>query len=157
MDYYRYMADGSLPSVVVIEDLDHPHAVGAFWGEINTNVHKGFGMAGVLTNGVMRDLGDLPDNFPVIAGSVGPSHAFVHVESIGQPVSVFGLKVSDGDLIHADRHGAVVIPENIIPKLSEAISQLLRNEQIILKASREEGFDFEKFEQAWAEFERVRT
>ncbi|RXJ69965.1 acyl transferase [Veronia nyctiphanis] len=157
MDYYRYMAEGPLPSVVVIEDLDYPHAVGAFWGEINTNVHKGFGMSGVLTNGVMRDLGDLPDNFPVIAGSVGPSHAFVHVESVGDPVSVFGLQVSDGDLIHADRHGAVVIPPNIIPILSDAISTLLRNEQIILKAAKQEGFNFEQFETAWAEFERVRT
>ncbi|CZF80741.1 hypothetical protein GCE9029_02171 [Grimontia celer] len=157
MQYYKYMSQGPFPSVTVIEDLDYPNAVGAFWGEINTNVHKGFGISGVLTNGVMRDLGDLPDAFPVLAGSIGPSHAFVHIESIGEPVSVFGLTVNEGDLIHADRHGAVVIPKDIIPKLQDAIETLLRNEQIVLQAAKEEGFDFERFEQAWAEFERVRT
>ncbi|MFL7012050.1 RraA family protein [Enterovibrio norvegicus] len=157
MDYYRYMSEAPFPSLAVIEDLDFPDAIGAFWGEINTNVHKGFGLSGVLTNGVMRDLGDLPDQFPVLAGSVGPSHGFVHIESIGEPVNVFGLNVSHGDLIHADRHGAVVIPTDIIPLLADAIETLLRNEQIILKAAREEDFDFERFEQAWAEFERVRT
>ncbi|WP_283130633.1 RraA family protein [Enterovibrio norvegicus] len=157
MDYYRYMSEAPFPSLAVIEDLDFPDAIGAFWGEINTNVHKGFGLSGVLTNGVMRDLGDLPDEFLVLAGSVGPSHGFVHIESIGEPVNVFGLNVSHGDLIHADRHGAVVIQTDIIPLLADAIETLLRNEQIILKAAREEGFDFERFEQAWAEFERVRT
>ncbi|PMN65701.1 RraA family protein [Enterovibrio norvegicus] len=157
MDYYRYMSEAPFPSLAVIEDLDFPDTIGAFWGEINTNVHKGFGLSGVLTNGVMRDLGDLPDEFLVLAGSVGPSHGFVHIESIGEPVNVFGLNVSHGDLIHADRHGAVVIPTDIIPLLADAIETLLRNEQIILKAAREENFDFERFEQAWAEFERVRT
>ena len=72
-------------AVAVIEDLDFPHAVSAFWGEVNTTIHKGFGLAGALTNGVMRDLGDLADAFPVIAGSLGPFHAFVHVREIGTP------------------------------------------------------------------------
>ncbi|OEF48394.1 acyl transferase, partial [Enterovibrio norvegicus] len=80
MDYYRYMSEAPFPSLAVIEDLDFPDAIGAFWGEINTNVHKGLGLSGVLTNGVMRDLGDLPEEFLVLAGSVGPSHGFVHIE-----------------------------------------------------------------------------
>ncbi|MFN3937956.1 MAG: RraA family protein, partial [Gemmobacter sp.] len=61
MAYYRAMHDAPKPSVAVIEDADWPDCTGAFWGEINATVHKGFGMAGVLTNGVVRDLGDLPD------------------------------------------------------------------------------------------------
>ena len=76
MDYYKYMAEGPAPSVAVIEDVDFPNCIGAYWGEINTTVHKGFGMSGALTNGVMRDLGDLPQGFPVVAGSVGPKPWF---------------------------------------------------------------------------------
>ena len=60
MAYYKYMAEAPAPAVTVIEDLDYPNAIGAYWGEINTTVHKGFGISGALTNGVMRDLGDLP-------------------------------------------------------------------------------------------------
>ncbi|MCI2399235.1 RraA family protein [Aliiroseovarius subalbicans] len=157
MAYYRHMAEGPRPAVAVIEDLDFPDAVGAYWGEINTSVHKGFGMSGALTNGVMRDLGDLPEGFPVVAGSIGPSHGFVHVREIGTPVSVFGLEVSDGDLVHADRHGALVIPPEVLPDLEDAILKLLETEKLILEPARAEGFDIEQFEKAWAAFEKSRT
>ncbi|GAA6207867.1 RraA family protein [Cognatishimia sp. WU-CL00825] len=157
MAYYHHMATGPRPAITVIEDLDYPDCIGAFWGEINTSVHKGFNLAGTLTNGVMRDLGDLPAGYPVIAGSIGPSHGFVHVKEIGTPVKVFGLEVNDGDLVHADRHGALVVPPAIIPALEAAINKLLATEKIVLDAAQAEGFDFEKFSEAWAQFEKSRT
>lgn len=157
MDYYRHMSEGPRPAIAVIEDIDYPNAVGAFWGEINTTVHKGFGLNGALTNGVMRDLGDLPEGFPVVAGSIGPSHAFVHVREIGTPVDVFGLQITDGDLVHADRHGALVIPEAEIETLEAAIQKLLETEKLVLTPARQEGFDFDAFQAAWADFEAKRT
>ncbi|MCC5984818.1 MAG: RraA family protein [Rhodobacteraceae bacterium] len=157
MAYYRAMHDAPQPSVAVIEDLDWPDCIGAYWGEVNTTIHKGFGMSGALTNGVMRDLDDLPQGFPVIAGSVGPSHGFVHVRSLGEPVSVFGLRIAPGDLIHADRHGALVIPPEVVPDLAAAIDRMRATERLILDPARAEGFDFEDFERAWAAFEKART
>ena len=157
MAYYKYMAEGQLPSVAVIEDCDFPNCVGAFWGEINTTVHKGFGVSGVVTNGVVRDLGDLPTGFPVIAGSIGPSHAFVHVREFGKPVSVFGLEVEEGDLVHADRHGALVIPSLVIPSLQHAIEKLIATERLVLDPASKPDFDFEAFAKAWAAFEAART
>ena len=157
MAYYKAMHDAPKPSVAVIEDLDYPNCIGAYWGEINTTIHKGFGMAGALTNGVVRDLGDLPKGFPVIAGSIGPSHGFVHVRSLGQPVRVMGLEVRQEDLIHADRHGAVVIPSEVIPTLAAAIGKLQATERLILDPARQPGFDFATFEAAWTAFEKART
>lgn len=157
MAYYQHMASGPRPAITVIEDLDFPDCIGAFWGEINTTVHQGFGIAGTLTNGVMRDLGDLPEGFPVVAGSVGPSHGFVHVKEIGTPVNIFGMMVEDGDLVHADRHGALVVPQDVIPLLEDAINKLLSTERIVLDAARADDFDFDKFAEAWAEFEKART
>ena len=157
MAYYKYMAEGQRPSVAVIEDCDFPNCVGAFWGEINTTVHKGFGVSGVVTNGVVRDLGDLPTGFPVIAGSIGPSHAFVHVREFGKPVSVFGLEVEEGDLVHADRHGALVIPSLVIPSIQHAIEKLIATERLVLDPASKPDFDFEAFAKAWAAFEAART
>ena len=157
MNYYRHMSEGPRPAVTVVEDLDYPHAIGAYWGEINTTVHKGFGIAGALTNGVMRDLGDLPEGFPVVAGSIGPSHGFVHVKEIGTEVEIFGMTVRDGDLVHADRHGALVIPSEVVPMLEDAIHKLLDTEKLVLDPAREDGFDFDAFEKAWADFEASRT
>lgn len=157
MAYYKHMATGPRPAITVIEDLDFPDCIGAFWGEINTTVHKGFGIAGTLTNGVMRDLADVPEGYPVIAGSIGPSHGFVHVKEVGTPVEVFGLMVHDGDLVHADQHGAVVVPEEVIPELEAAIEKLMATENIVLAAARADDFDYEKFAEAWAKFEKART
>lgn len=143
--------------MVVAEDTDYPDCIGAFWGEVNTWVHRAFGMEGVLTNGVMRDLGDLAPGFPVLAGSVGPSHGFVHVTEFGRPVTVFGLRVENGDLIHADRHGAVVIPPDVLPGLSESIERLLACEALVLGPAKRGMTEFADFERAWSAFERART
>ncbi|QYK42667.1 MAG: RraA family protein [Paracoccaceae bacterium] len=157
MDYYRAMAEAPKPSVAVVEDVDYPGCVAAYWGEVNTAIHKGFGMSGALTNGVMRDLADLEPGFPVVAGSVGPSHGFVHVREVGTPVTIFGLTVATGDLVHADRHGAVVIPPDVIPRLADAIGKLLATEKLVLGPARAPGFDFAAFETAWTAFENART
>ena len=157
MAYYEYMSLGERPGVAVVQDLDVPNAIGAYWGEINTNVHKAFGLSGALTDGVMRDLGDLPDGFPVVAGSIGPSHGFVHVVDFDAPVVIHGMTVAPGDLIHADRHGAVVIPPEVVPTLEAAIEQLFASEKIVLDATKGKQIDFAQFEAAWAAFEASRT
>ena len=157
MAYYKAMAEATQPSLCVIEDEDFPNAIGAFWGEVNTTIHKGFGLSGTLTNGVMRDLGDMAPGYPVIAGSIGPSHGFVHVTALDTPVNVFGLTVRPGDLVHADRHGAVVVPPDVITRLAGAIEKMQQTEQLVLAPAREPGFDFAKFEAAWTAFEKART
>lgn len=157
LDYFRAMARGSGPTVAVIEDLDYPNCIAGWWGEVHVAVHKGLGMAGALTNGVMRDLDVIDDGFPILAGSIGPSHGFVHVRDLGSTVSVMGLHVAEDDLIHADRHGAVAIPEDVIPTLDAAIATVFANEAMILGPARAPGFDIEKLEEAWKAFEARRT
>ena len=120
-------------------------------------VHKGLGLSGAVTNGVMRDLDVLDGGFPVLAGSIGVSHGFVHVVEIGTPVDVMGVKVSQDDLIHADRHGALVIPSDAISDLKQAIETVISNESIVLGPAREPGFDIKKLEEVWAKFEAQRT
>ena len=111
LDYYRMVGESAArqPTIVVIEDTDNPAGVGAFWGEVNVAIHLGIGLKGVLTNGSMRDLGDVDEGFQVLAGTIGPSHAHVHITDLAVPVTVLGLEIAPGDLIHGDRHGAVVM------------------------------------------------
>ena len=157
MSYYKAMSENVKPSIAVVEDLDYPNCIGAFWGEVNTTIHKGFGMSGALTNGVMRDLGDMAEGFPVVAGSIGPSHGFVHVRSVNQPINIFGMNIKSGDLVHADRHGAVVVPTDVIDDLEASILKMQETEKLVLDPARKKGFDFNAFEAAWNDFEKART
>ncbi|KIC50920.1 RraA family protein [Tateyamaria sp. ANG-S1] len=157
MAYYKYMSEGARPAVCVVQDLDVPNAIGAYWGEVNTNIHKAFGLAGTLTDGVMRDLGDLAEGYPVVAGSIGPSHGFVHVVDYDQQVRIHGLDIRPGDLVHADRHGAVVIPKDVVAGLTDAIATLMRSEKIVFDAVKGKRIGFEEFEAVWAVFEAART
>ena len=49
VDYYRYVAEGNGPKIVVIQDLDSRRGFGCFWGEVNTAIHRGLGCEGVLS------------------------------------------------------------------------------------------------------------
>lgn len=150
MEYYKYVSSGPKPSVVVVQDLDSPEPYGAFWGEVNATVHRAFGIAGVVTDGLVRDLGELPAGFPIIAGAAGVSHAFVRVVEFGTPVEIFGMAVRPGDLIHADRHGALAVREDALPRLEDAVRTLLEREKIVLDPAREmDGYGFEAFRRSW--------
>ena len=155
LSYYEYVAAGPDPTLVVIEDTDWPQPVGAFWGEVNVAIHKGLGTAGAVTNGSLRDLGELDEGYQVVAGAIGPSHAFVHVTETDCPVGVFGMEVAPGDLVHADRHGAVVVPAAHFSEIGAAIDTVRRKERPILEAARKEGFDIARLRAAWAEGEDV--
>jgi len=153
--YYRHVAAQPGPAVVVLQDVDPRPGLGAFWGEVNVAIHKGLGARGVLTNGSMRDLGAIDPGFQILAGSLSPSHAFVRIEAFDCPVEVFGLTVKPNDLIHADRHGAVIIDSQIAAELPRAIDLVTRREAPVLKAARSPGFTVDRLIEAWGEAEDI--
>ncbi len=146
--YYAYIDGGAKPSVVVIQDLDDERGYGSFWGEVNSNIHKGLGCEAVITNGSVRDLPDIAQGFQMLADRVGPSHAFVHVVDFSRPVTVAGMRVSDGDVIHADQHGAVVIPRGVCGEIKQAADLIGRRERVVITAAQQPGFGIEALRRA---------
>jgi regulator of RNase E activity RraA len=137
LDYLDYIAAEPVPSIMVIEDIDGEDAgYGAFWGEVQSNIHKSLGCLGVVTNGCIRDIPMIAPGFQMLAGSIAPSHAFVHLVEYGVPVTVHGMEVQSGDLIHADRHGAVVVPIEKLDGFRAAFDKLTKYEAGILEATR---------------------
>jgi regulator of RNase E activity RraA len=140
LDYLDYVAAAPAPSIVVIEDTDGAHVgFGAFWGEVQSNVHQALGCLGTITNGSIRDIPMIPPGFQMLAGSISPSHAYVHVVAFGVDVAVHGMAVTSGDLIHADRHGAVVVPVDQIDAMKPALEKLNAQEARIIGAARAPG------------------
>jgi len=143
LDYYADQAAGPQPTITVIEDLDAVAGYGAWWGEVNTSIHQGLGSLGVITNGSIRDLDDAAPGYQMLAGMVGPSHAWVHVEEFGIAVTVHGMTVHPGDLIHADQHGAVVVPTGVVGEIPAAVADIVAREKVLIDASRQPGFGIE--------------
>lgn len=149
--YYEYVGTGHGPRINVIQDLDGANTgFGAFWGEVQSALHKALGCLGVVTDGSIRDIPQWAPQFQALAGSIGPSHAFVHATGFGETVNVAGMTVRSGDLIHADRHGAVVIPFDLAAKLPEAAELCARREEVILEVARSPTFSLEKLKAALA-------
>jgi regulator of RNase E activity RraA len=149
-DWYAYVADAALPTVVVIQDLDDRPGYGAFWGEVHTNVHRRLGALGCVTNGSFRDVTVSAPDFQLLGGRIGPSHAHVHLVGFGGPVNVFGMAVGHDDVIHADVHGAVVIPADCVTRLPAAVEVMARREKVILDLCRSDGFSVDALKAALA-------
>jgi len=140
LDYYDHIAEGQGPTITVIQDLDAIPGYGAWWGEVNTNIHQGLGSLGVITNGSIRDLDDAAHGYQMLAGMPGPSHAWVHIVEYGIQVTVHGMTVNPGDLIHADRHGAAVIPLEVARDVPAAAAKIAAGERIIIDAAQQSDF-----------------
>ena len=150
--YYAYVDEGPKPAIMVIQDLDgDQRGYGSFWGEVNSNIHSGFGCLGLVTDGSVRDIPDIADGFQMLADRVGPSHAFVHPVDFGRAITVSGMRVASGDLIHADQHGAVVIPWDVASEVPAAAQHIAKREAVIIGAAREQGFDMARLRKAWGD------
>jgi regulator of RNase E activity RraA len=149
LDYLDYVAAEPRPSIVILEDLDHGTiGYGAFWGEVQTNVHKALGCLGTITNGSIRDIPAIAEGFQMLAGSIVPSHAYVHVVEHNVDVTIHGMAVKSGDLVHADRHGAVIVPMDKIDAMQSAAGGLAAREAKIIAVARSKGVTVEQIKVA---------
>jgi regulator of RNase E activity RraA len=140
LDYLDYVASEPQPAVMIMHDLDGEHAgFGAFWGEVQSNIHKALGALGVVTDGSIRDIPAIAPGFQMLAAAIVPSHAYVHAVDFGIDVEVAGMAVKSGDLIHADRHGAIVVPVDAIDAMLAAAGKLTETEARIIAAAKSGG------------------
>jgi len=139
---YQHVREVPGPRVVVVQDLDEPPGHGSLWGEVNATIFGALGCAGCVTDGSVRDLKEARAmGFQFFARGPGVSHAYVRVETAGEPVTVGGLSVSPGDLIHADQHGVLLIPREIAAELPAAAERVITAEQSLLSWVRSSEFD----------------
>jgi regulator of RNase E activity RraA len=153
--YFDYVTGGPAPRIMVLQDLDPSPGFGAYWGEVQTNIHKALGCLGCVTNGSIRDLDAAAEGFQLLAGCVGPSHGWVHLVEFGQPVNVAGMTVASGDIVHADRHGAVVIPAEAAREIPKAVALIARREAVIIKTAQSPGFTVDKLKAAIGQAEEI--
>ena len=127
--YREYVASFPGPKIIVVQDLDKPLMYGAYWGEVNGNLHRALGCVGTITDGAIRDTDEMNNaGFKALARGVCVGHAWSTPVRWNCEVEVFGRKILPGQLIHADKHGFLVIPDEDQEELLEASRFMDSNE-----------------------------
>jgi regulator of RNase E activity RraA len=142
-EYLRYVAGQPGPKVAVGQDLDRPAGLGAQFGEVNATIHQRLGCVGHITDGCPRDLDEVAAlGFHLYGQNPCVSHAYIRLVDFGKPISVAGVPVHPGDLVHADKHGVCLVPEEVASRLADACRKVEALERPLLALCRDETFKF---------------
>ena len=144
-DWWDYIVSLPEPRVVVVEDASARRGLGSLVGAVHMNILQALHCVGVVTNGSVRDVPAAEAaGFHYFAGSVAVSHAYVHIIEFGRPVSIGGLTITSGDLLHGDLHGVQCVPPDIAPEIPAAAAQIMQREKALIELCRSPQFSLEK-------------
>jgi regulator of RNase E activity RraA len=147
-DFWNRIVQIPAPRILVLEDMDDPAGRGAFVGDMHAAILQALGCVGCLTNGAVRELPSVRAmGIQLFAGSVGVSHAYAHIFDVGAVISVGGMEVRPGTLLHGDRHGVLTVPAEIAAQVSGVAGRLQQAEQKIIDFCRSKDFSVAKLGQ----------
>ena len=131
--------------IVVIDDVDDPPGMGALIGNVHGNILRALDCAGVVTNGAVRDAADLRAiSLQCFARQLAVSHAYAHIFEFGAPVTVGGLEIRPGDLLHGDRHGLLKVPLDIAAAVPGVAKDMLARDERIIALCQSKEFSPDK-------------
>jgi regulator of RNase E activity RraA len=125
------------PAIVVIKQ-DFPQEmqskVGLAGGQMTT-LFKACGAIGVVTNGPSRDVDEIrPMKFQYIMSGVTPGHGEMAISAVNVPVSVAGMDVAPGEIIHMDENGACKFPADRLADVCKNVDAFKKEEDEQVKA-----------------------
>ncbi len=148
-DWWEYVASFPGPKILVVEDVGAIPGIGALVGELHAQIARALGCVGYVTNGTVRDLGAVEAmGFQCFAKGLCVSHSYAHVTEFGDTVNIGGLRISPGDLLHADCNGVLSIPLPIAEQLPAVVSEIEAHEAELIELCNDPGFSFAKLEEA---------
>lgn len=143
-DFWNRIREGPSPRILVLQDMDNPPGRGAFIGDMHAAILKALGCIGYVTNGAVRELSSVRAmGIQLFAGSVAVSHAYAHIFDVGAAITVGGMEVRPGDLLHGDRHGLITIPQQIAAAVPAVATGLQDAEQKVIEFCRSGSFSVE--------------
>jgi regulator of RNase E activity RraA len=106
-------------------------------GEIMVTSMQAVGCVGMLSNGPSRDVDAVRRlNFQMLLGGVTAGHGDMAVQAVSVPVSVGGMDVAPGELVHMDENGAVKFPADKAEQVLKNAQAMLEGEAVHLAALR---------------------
>ncbi len=128
------------PTILVLQQKWPPElfAKAGLAGEIMSTSMQAVGCVGLLSNGPSRDVDTIRKlKFQMLLGGVTAGHGEMAVHAVNVPVSVGGMDVAPGELVHMDENGAVKFPADKAEAVLANAKAMLEDEAQRLAALRQ--------------------
>lgn len=149
IDWWDYILTLPAPRVVVIEDASTKPGLGSLVGAVHMNILRALGCVGLVTNGSVRDLPAAESaEFHYFASGLAVSHTYIHIIEYGKPVTIGGLKIQSGNLLHGDLHGVQSVPLELAARIPPVAERIAAKERDLIALCQSPNFSLEKLRAA---------
>src|SRR5581483_6024958 len=143
-EWVEAMHAASKPIVLAFQDVGPQPRRSAHIGEVMATLARRLGAVGIVTDGGVRDLNEVRAlGFHYFAAGVVPSHGNPRLLRVNAPVTLDGVRIAPGDLLHGDINGVTTIPLAIAERVAEAAQRVRVQEGELLKYIKSEEFNLE--------------
>ena len=137
MDVLEALDASPRPTIFVYEQQFPPEIAGkvGLSGGNMTSAMKAVGCVGAISNGPSRDIDEIrPMNFQYLLSGITPGHGTMAIHAVNVPVTIAGMDVAPGDLIHMDENGAVKFPADRLEDVLTNVRKLRDQEETRISA-----------------------
>jgi 4-hydroxy-4-methyl-2-oxoglutarate aldolase len=134
------------PSVLVIKDIGPERSRSCHMGEVMATTAKALGAVGCVSDGGLRDVMEVRalGGFQYFCPGFVVSHGNPVICDVNVEVSLAGLTVQPGDLLHGDANGILVVPESVATRVADEAARVREMERELLEFVRTPGLTVEK-------------
>ncbi len=133
MDVIDALEQSPQPTILILKQAFPPEIAGkvGLSGGNMTTALKSIGCLGVVSDGPSRDIDEIrPMGFQYMLTGVTAGHGDMAVHAVNVPVSVGGMDVAPGEIIHMDENGACKFP-------ADKLEQVVKNLELLQKEETE--------------------
>jgi 4-hydroxy-4-methyl-2-oxoglutarate aldolase len=142
------------PAVLVIKDIGPERSRSCHMGEVMATTAKALGAVGCVSDGGLRDVVEVRalGGFQYFCPGFVVSHGNPIICEVNIPVTLEGMAVKPGDLLHGDANGVLVIPDAVADRVAAEAERVRADEREVLDFVRAPGLTVEKLREFQARF-----
>lgn len=147
MALYEAIQAAPKPAVVILKDVGQDRLRSCHAGDVMSSTFHRLGAVGLISDGGVRDLAGVKERAPgfqMFAPGTVVSHGTAVILEISVTVSICGLMIRPGDLLHGDASGLVSIPHSIADKVAAQSEKVWQRERELIEFVKSSAFTLEE-------------